>query len=173
MLAVCPDATCFIGPHRIYDPFTKSFMNLIPGQGHCKRRSQTLPTPTAFFCGIHAHSVTLCLRSWSRRDSRRCALASRRVGLAQDGPRYHGSAGARSARPDGLHGPLNDILSQKKTPGHNDTGNNKNNKTQTPVRLSLHACFTVWVGGTRSFQISVVAYALFGRHFQNLVLQGV
>lgn len=34
MLSVCPDATCFIGPHRIYDPWTKSFMNLIPGQGH-------------------------------------------------------------------------------------------------------------------------------------------
>ena len=28
------NATCFIGPHRIYDPFTKSFMNLVPGQGH-------------------------------------------------------------------------------------------------------------------------------------------
>jgi len=28
------NATCFIGPHRIYDPWTKSFMNLIPGQGH-------------------------------------------------------------------------------------------------------------------------------------------
>ena len=28
------NATCFIGPHRVYDPWTKSFMNLIPGQGH-------------------------------------------------------------------------------------------------------------------------------------------
>tara|TARA_B110000858_G_scaffold134563_1_gene152967 strand:- start:3955 stop:5772 length:1818 start_codon:yes stop_codon:yes gene_type:complete len=28
------NATCFIGPHRKYDPFTKSFMSLIPGQGH-------------------------------------------------------------------------------------------------------------------------------------------
>ena len=28
------NATCFLGPHRVYDPFTKSFMNLIPGQGH-------------------------------------------------------------------------------------------------------------------------------------------
>lgn len=28
------NATCFIGPHRLYDPFTKSFMNLVPGQGH-------------------------------------------------------------------------------------------------------------------------------------------
>ena len=28
------NATCFIGPHRQYDPFTKSFLNLVPGQGH-------------------------------------------------------------------------------------------------------------------------------------------
>ena len=28
------NATCFVGPHRQYDPFTKSFMNLVPGQGH-------------------------------------------------------------------------------------------------------------------------------------------
>ena len=31
------NATCFLGPHRVYDPFTKSFMNLIPGQGHVRR----------------------------------------------------------------------------------------------------------------------------------------
>lgn len=28
------NATCFLGPHRKFDPFTKSFMSLIPGQGH-------------------------------------------------------------------------------------------------------------------------------------------
>ena len=28
------NATCFLGPHRRYDPFTKSFMTLVPGQGH-------------------------------------------------------------------------------------------------------------------------------------------
>jgi hypothetical protein len=28
------NATCFIGPHRKYDPFTKGFMSLVPGQGH-------------------------------------------------------------------------------------------------------------------------------------------
>jgi len=25
---------CFMGPHRKYDPFTKTFMSLTPGQGH-------------------------------------------------------------------------------------------------------------------------------------------
>ena len=28
------NATCFIGPHRIYDPLQKGFKTLIPGQGH-------------------------------------------------------------------------------------------------------------------------------------------
>ena len=28
------NALCFLGPHRRFDPFTKSFMSLIPGQGH-------------------------------------------------------------------------------------------------------------------------------------------
>ena len=28
------NATCFLGPSRRFDPFTKSFMSLIPGQGH-------------------------------------------------------------------------------------------------------------------------------------------
>ena len=40
--ALCPhcaqgstnNATCFLGPSRRYDPFTKSFMTLVPGQGH-------------------------------------------------------------------------------------------------------------------------------------------
>ena len=28
------NATCFLGPHRRYDPFTKAFYSLEPGQGH-------------------------------------------------------------------------------------------------------------------------------------------
>jgi len=28
------NATCFLGPSRRYDPFTRSFLSLIPGQGH-------------------------------------------------------------------------------------------------------------------------------------------
>ena len=28
------NSTCFVGPHRKYDPFTKTFMSLTPGQGH-------------------------------------------------------------------------------------------------------------------------------------------
>ena len=39
MADACPllpaqNATCFLGPHRKYDPFTKTFMSLTPGQGH-------------------------------------------------------------------------------------------------------------------------------------------
>ena len=28
------NATCFLGPSRRYDPFTRGFMSLVPGQGH-------------------------------------------------------------------------------------------------------------------------------------------
>ena len=28
------NATCFLGPHRKFDPFTSNFMSLVPGQGH-------------------------------------------------------------------------------------------------------------------------------------------
>ena len=28
------NATCFLGPHRRYDPFAKGFYSLEPGQGH-------------------------------------------------------------------------------------------------------------------------------------------
>jgi len=28
------NATCFLGPHRKFDPFTANFMSLVPGQGH-------------------------------------------------------------------------------------------------------------------------------------------
>ena len=32
------NSTCFLGPHRKYDPFTKTFMSLTPGQGHVRTR---------------------------------------------------------------------------------------------------------------------------------------
>ena len=63
---------CFLGPHRIFDPFTKSFMNLIPGQGHVRRHR----------CSRMRHRSTLrspplrLLRSLARTRFQRCALAS-------------------------------------------------------------------------------------------------
>ena len=49
------NAVCFVGPHRLYDPFTKSFMSLVPGQGHfgpdaipgVRARLAPLPSPCA------------------------------------------------------------------------------------------------------------------------------
>ena len=67
------NATCFLGPHRVYDPFTKSFMNLIPGQGHVRRNRCTAASATA---RRSAHRRCACSAVWPRRDSRRCALAS-------------------------------------------------------------------------------------------------
>lgn len=40
------NATCFLGPHRRYDPFTKAFYSLEPGQGQCVDRPVPLcPSP--------------------------------------------------------------------------------------------------------------------------------
>lgn len=118
-------------------------MNLIPGQGHFG--PDAIP-------GVRTHmlqTLSSCARAHARytRSPLRlsgCALASRRVGLAQDGQGHNGPAGACPARPNGLHGPLNDLLGRKKMSDHNDTGN----KAPMPMWRSLHACFTVWVGGT-------------------------
>jgi hypothetical protein len=43
------NATCFVGPHRRYDPFTKAFYSLEPGQGHFVRRRPVArrPSPVA------------------------------------------------------------------------------------------------------------------------------
>ena len=62
------NATCFLGPHRIYDPFTKSFMNLVPGQGHVRRsRCSRIRHRSA-----HRRRCA-CSAVWPRRDSGRCA----------------------------------------------------------------------------------------------------
>jgi len=63
------NATCFIGPHRKYDPFTKSFMSLVPGQGHfgpdaipgvrhisTPTRTTLRPNPTCMACVHPDHS---------------------------------------------------------------------------------------------------------------------
>merc|ERR1740130_1481679 len=65
------NATCFIGPHRKYDPFTKSFMSLVPGQGHfgpdaipglrhistpTRTRTTLRPNPTCMACVHPDHS---------------------------------------------------------------------------------------------------------------------
>ena len=94
------NATCFLGPHRVYDPFTKSFMNLIPGQGHCGpdaipgdarwRRGVRPPAPPRSLCDA------VLTPSQTRSGER----------LPQDGARHARAARARAARADGLHAAL-------------------------------------------------------------------
>jgi hypothetical protein len=110
------NATCFLGPSRRYDPFTRSFMSLVPGQGHFGpdaipgdarwRRGESVslkvrtgvlhPALQSYNHAMHArtpsqppppHSRLLCLHS-------------------TDGPRQHGVARAGPARADGLRGAL-------------------------------------------------------------------
>ena len=108
------NATCFIGPHRAYDPFTRSFMNLVPGQGHfgpdaipgVKPRAfkpkHTRPTSTRIRVPHQPHLLVAGR-----------TLAPGGVGLAQDGARHHGAARACSARPDGLLVTLNAHLRRR------------------------------------------------------------
>jgi hypothetical protein len=102
------NATCFVGPHRQYDPFTKSFLNLVPGQGHFGPdaipgvSSSRIQTIALFPC-----TFTTQLQPRFRPPVAGCALAPRRVRLPQDGPRHDGRPRARAARPDGLLGALN------------------------------------------------------------------
>jgi len=88
------NATCFIGPHRIYDPWTKSFMNLIPGQGHfgpdaIPGVSIHMPQPLAscahtYQCSLHTVSFVIARmpagaaasRSRSRRPATRAETRS-------------------------------------------------------------------------------------------------
>ena len=49
------NATCFLGPSRRYDPFTRSFMSLVPGQGHFG--ADAIPVPHLLTCSP-AHLLT-------------------------------------------------------------------------------------------------------------------
>lgn len=91
------NALCFLGPHRRYNPFTKSFMELIPGQGHWG--PDAIP-------GVRAALSTIATRlpSHTAHPPRVAGrpLASRRVGVAARGAQLDDGAGARPARPDGV-----------------------------------------------------------------------
>jgi hypothetical protein len=102
------NATCFVGPHRQYDPFTKSFLNLVPGQGHfgpdaIPGVSSSRIQPIALFpC-----TFTTQLQPRFRPPVAGCPLAPWGERLPQDGPRHDGRPRARPARSDGLLGALN------------------------------------------------------------------
>lgn len=96
------NATCFIGPHRKYDPFTKSFMSLVPGQGHFGPDAIPGVKPGAFNPNHPAHARRTTRQHESHPPLAGRALAPRRVRVAQDGARLDGRPRARTARADGL-----------------------------------------------------------------------
>ena len=96
------NATCFIGPHRKYDPFTKSFMSLVPGQGHFGPDAIPGVKPGAFNPNHPAHARRATRQHESPPPLAGRALAPRRVRVAQDGARLDGRPRARTARADGL-----------------------------------------------------------------------
>ena len=94
------NSTCFIGPHRVHSPWSNTFFDLTPGQGHfgpdalpgdarcaALRRTQ-LPFWCAFVLVTH-----VCLRS---------QLAPRRVGLARVGAQRDGRHRGGGPRAAGL-----------------------------------------------------------------------
>tara|TARA_B110001452_G_scaffold150390_1_gene125156 strand:+ start:1008 stop:1946 length:939 start_codon:yes stop_codon:yes gene_type:complete len=103
------NALCFLGPHRKYDSFTNSFYSLTPGQGHWG--PDAIPGD-ARYVSMH-HCPTSPLFPSPRLQTRvhkrpqtwlpvSVQVASRRVGLAQDGAQQHGLARGRRALADGL-----------------------------------------------------------------------
>ena len=88
-LARDQNATCFLGPYRKYDPFTKSFMSLVPGQGQCAAALKP-PTPRLSRARHSPSSSLAQLRP--RRHSRRCALATRGERVAQGARTHHALA---------------------------------------------------------------------------------
>ena len=101
------NATCFLGPSRRYDPFTKSFLSLIPGQGHFGPDAIPGVSRVAFFptwSGLVCRPVTTTPTPTLTAPG--CPLEAGRERLAQGRARQHGLARARPARPDGLLGAL-------------------------------------------------------------------
>ena len=96
-LRLCsPPARFCAGPHRQYDPFTKSFLNLVPGQGQCAaalKPDARLPSACARTHSPRAPRSFAQLRP--RRDPRRRTLASWRIRLTQSGQGQHGVARVR------------------------------------------------------------------------------
>jgi hypothetical protein len=86
------NATCFLGPHRRFDPFTKSFMSLVPGQGHFG--PDAIPGVRSHPPFSHKTNNRLTILLVSLCSG--CPLAPWRVGVAQGGPRRHGRPRARS-----------------------------------------------------------------------------
>jgi len=99
------NATCFIGPHRLFDPFTRSFMNLVPGQGHFG--PDAIPGDARWRRGMQIkHRTYACHtkpnNSLAANSPSRTQKIARGIRVAQNGSRHNGPHGARATCPNGL-----------------------------------------------------------------------
>ena len=95
------NAMCFIGPHRVYSPWSSTFAELVPGQGHfgpdalpgvSLRRRRPPPLP---------HLDATCTHPVHPRETGR-AVAARRVGVAGAVPQLDDGLGGGRPLPIGV-----------------------------------------------------------------------
>ena len=69
------NATCFLGPHRKFDPFTSNFMSLVPGQGHFG------PDAIPGVSSSHIQTIALFPYTFTTQLQSRFRCAEQRIGL--------------------------------------------------------------------------------------------
>lgn len=85
------NSLCFVGPHRVYNPFSNQFHQLIPGQGHFG--SDAIPGVRRAHASVAPAAQRYPFRSLTHtRPPAGRALAPRRGRLAQVRARQHGVA---------------------------------------------------------------------------------
>ena len=89
------NATCFLGPHRKFDPFTSNFMSLVPGQGHFG------PDAIPGVSSSHIQTIALFPYTFTTQLQSRFRCAEQRIGLTctkHTRGRTPAGAGARASR---------------------------------------------------------------------------
>ena len=94
------NSLCFIGPHRVYSPWSSSFFELTPGQGHFG--PDAIPGVRA---SLRSNHVVRCVRNLKPVACLRVAgraLAPRRGGVARERAQRDGIAGGGGALAAGV-----------------------------------------------------------------------
>ena len=99
------NSVCFIGPHRVYSPWSATYQELVPGQGHFVRNCLEFATRAPASPSPNDSPPTLRFFTGSGRASGRCPLAPWRVGVARVGAQRDDGRGGGDALAAGLPAP--------------------------------------------------------------------